>query len=314
MQTRRKSIHRLCCPVATLAIILTAVSVRATDWNVPGDFATIQDAINSSSVVNGDQILVGAGSYAGAVVNKSVTITGTEGAIINSGPLHPAGLVQGFRLVAGADGCSINHLAFTVDLAVFNSADGINDVTVSHCTFENPIQAITAWGGSRWDISHNTINDLRTRCGGGIGILIGDYNGRNIQDNVVAHNKITGTLHVSAGDCGGYNGTGIVLYSDSRFGRVGAASIAYNRVVKNSVGLASDTPTVVDVAAIELTDTSELVGVIHDDAIGFNDLRETALQIVLTPSGLDAENNISRNLGENRGHGLHPSAFAPGGN
>jgi len=47
--------------------------------------------------------------------------------------------------------------------------------------------------------------------------------------------------------------------------------------------------------------------------IGFNDFRGTALQITLTPEELDNHNDISRNLGDNRGHGLHPSLFSPDG-
>jgi hypothetical protein len=118
------------------------------------------------------------------------------------------------------------------------------------------------------------------------------------------------------GLCGGYQGVGILLYADFRFGFLGASSIAYNQVVKNSVGLVSDNPSLVDVAALEMTDTRYIglpdappPAVIHDNAVGFNDFRGTAKQIVLNPASLDAVNTISRNLGENRGHGAHPSAF-----
>jgi hypothetical protein len=53
--------------------------------------------------------------------------------------------------------------------------------------------------------------------------------------------------------------------------------------------------------------------VIFDNAIGFNDFRGMELQIYLTPEDLGNYNDISRNLGDNRGHGLHPSVFGPGG-
>jgi hypothetical protein len=80
------------------------------------------------------------------------------------------------------------------------------------------------------------------------------------------------------------------------------------------VALTSDTPSVVDVVAIEMTDTRDdetLDPVIFDNAIGFNDLRGTVLQLALTPESLDQTNDISRNQGENRGGGSHPSAFDP---
>ena len=120
-------------------------------------------------------------------------------------------------------------------------------------------------------------------------------------------------LYVAADDGGGYNGSGIVLYADFRWGMAGATAIKNNYVTNNQVSLVSDTPTVVDVAAFELTDTRETYPfpVLFDNAIGFNDFRGTALQIALTPEELADYNEISRNLGDNRGHGLHPSVFKP---
>jgi hypothetical protein len=295
--------------ISVVVLAFCAVSQAAT-WNVPGDFATILEAINSTSVVAGDTILVGAGNHAGAVVSKSVEIKGEDGAVINSGPAHGSGLIQGFRLIGGSDGATISHLTFTVDLAIMNGA-AVSNVTVDNCTFLNTIQAVSNWRGDGWLISHNVIADLRTRCGGGIGILIGTVTG-----NVVSHNKISGTLHVSEGDCGEYNGSGIVLYADFRWGALGAAAITNNSVTKNKVSLVSDTPAVVDVCAFELTEAylpevepPPFTYCIFDNSVGFNDFRDMALQIVLTPEDLDDYNDISRNLGENRGHGLHPSAF-----
>lgn len=301
-----------------VAVLVLCSTTNAATWNVPGDFATIQEAIDSPSVIAGDTILVGPGNHAGALVTKEVEIKGEGGAVINSGPMHPAGLSQGFRLLAGSDGATISHLDFTVDLAIMNG-EAVHDVTVDHCTFTNTIQAVSNWRGNGWQISHNVINDLRTLNGGGIGILIADYTGGTVSDNVVSHNKITGTLHVDPYDCGGYDGSGIVIYADFRSGRVGAEKITKNRVVKNKVSLVSDTPTVVDVHAFELTDTRDDINadpypVIFDNAIGFNDFRGTFSQIALTPLELEDHNQISRNLGNNRGHGLHPGAFDPGGN
>jgi len=261
----------------------------------------------------GDTILVGPGNFAGAEITKSVIIKGKGHAVIDSGPMHPAGLSQGFRMLAGSDGATISHLTFEVDLAIMNGA-AVIDVTVTQCRFNNAIQAVSNWRGSGWEISHNTITDLRTRNGGGIGILVGDYSGGDVKDNVVSHNTIVGTLHVAPNDGGGYNGSGIVLYADFRWGGAGAKEISNNRVIQNKVSLVSDTPDVVDVAAFELTDSrddpnADPYPVIFDNAIGFNDFRGTALQIDITPVELEDCNCISRNLGDNRGHGPHPSLF-----
>jgi hypothetical protein len=304
--------------LALLVVPSTAMAGKPGNvWHVPGDFATIQDAIDDPDVIDGDTIRVNPGNFAGAEVTKSVSIKGEDHAVIDSGPMHPAGLSQGFRLLAGSDGATFSHLTFEVDLAIMNSA-AVDDVTVTHCHFNNAIQAVSNWRGSSWEISHNTITDLRTRSGGGIGILVADYSGEFVKDNVVSHNKISGTLFVDPNDCGGYNGSGIVLYADFRWGGAGAEEISGNRVVKNKVSLVSDNPDLVDVVAFELTDSRNDVNVIpypviFDNAIGFNDFRGTALQIYLTPQELEDYNSISRNLGDNRGHGLHPSVFGPGG-
>jgi len=310
-----KRVLTICVVAFALALANTTMAAK---WNVPEDFATIQDAIDSTDVSTGDTIRVGPGNHSGASVTKGVEIKGQGGAVIIDGPLHTSGLIQGFRLVAGSDGATISHLGFTVDLAIMNG-DAINDVSVDHCTFTNTIQAVSNWRGSGWQISHNIINDLRTRNGGGIGILIADYAGGVVEDNVVSHNTITGTLHVLPDDGGGYNGSGIVIYADFRWGSAGALEIKNNRVVKNNVSLTSDTPTVVDVAAFELSDTRDDINadpypVIFGNTIGFNDWRGTVLQEILTPLDLANHNDLSRNLGTNRGHGLHPSIFGPGGN
>ena len=291
------------------------VSQGADTWNVPGDFATIQEAIDDPNVINGDKIVVGPGNFAGAYVTKGVVIKGEENAIINSGPMHPAGLSMGFRLLAGSDNATISHLTFTTDLSIMNGA-AVNNVIVTHCTFLNTIQAISNWRGNGWDINHNTITDLRTRNGGGIGIMVADFSGGTVSGNVISHNTISGTLHVWENDGGGYAGSGIVLYADFRWGYSGADEIKDNYVTHNSISLVSDNPSVVDVWAFELTDTRNDPNavpfpVVFDNSIGFNDFRGTANQITLTPNELENWNTISRNLGNNRGHGLHPSLFKP---
>ena len=183
-----------------------------------------------------------------------------------------------------------------------------------------PIQGVSNWRGSGWTITENQILDLRTRNGGGIGILIGDYAATvgGVNDSVVSHNDISGTLYVDPADGGGYNGSGIVLFADFRWGMPGALEMANNRVLHNKIGLVSDTPDVVDVVAIELTEAREkpdpYAPVIYDNIIAFNDLRGTDLEIVLTPEDLEDYNTFLRNVGARPGPkpGPIPTAFGPG--
>ncbi len=307
-----------------VAVIPVSAAPKSNQWLVPGDFPTIQAAINSPGVLPGDTIQVGPGSHNGALVTKKVQIKGLDGAVINNGPLHGSGMNQGFRLLAGSDGSSISHLIFKTDLSIMNGA-AVKNVAVEHNTFLSSVQAVSNWRGSGWKISHNDIVDLRTRNGGGIGILVADYTGGIVENNVVSHNKISGTLYVGGGytnpdwEQGGYNGSGIVLYADFRWGYLGAKEIKNNSVVQNHISMTSTKPQLVDIVAIELTQAyggplpDPMPVVIFDNSIGFNDLRGTTLQLDITP-GLENYNNISRNLGDNRGHGLHPSLFSPGGN
>jgi hypothetical protein len=289
-------------------------AVAAADWKVPQDFPTIQAAIDSPMVADDDRIMVGPGNFAGALVTRPVHIQGVGRTTITTGPLHPSGMTQGFRLFEAADGTTITNLRFTVDLAVINASfNVVDDVTFTRNTIVNPVQGVTNWLGSRWQITNNQIVDLRTRCGGGIAILVGDYNGGVVSDNLVSQNRISGTVHVSPTDCGGYSATGIVIYADFRWGRTGSTSISNNLITHNTVSLVSDTPLVVDVVAVELSEASDTdpgTHVIVDNGVGFNDLRGTGQQIALTPEELADVNDISRNLGETRGRtGLHPSAF-----
>lgn len=300
--------------VVFLALLVIAAGVQAATWKVPKDFATIQEAVDDASVEDGDTIRVSSGRWAGALMTKAVIIKGKGRTIIDDGPAHPSGLSQGFRFLAGSDGAVLDRLIFETDLSIMNG-DGVDDVIVTQCTFLNSIQAVSNWRGSGWDVTHNKIVDLRTRCGGGIGVLVADFSGGLVEDNVIEHNTISGTLHVDPNDCGGYSGSGIVIFADYRFGRIGADAITNNWTVHNKVAMTSDTPSVVDIVAFELTDTrndaNEGCNVVFDNSIGFNDWRRTSNQMSLTPANLDGCNNISRNLGNNRGHGLHPSVFQP---
>jgi hypothetical protein len=305
----------LICVLVCLMVVCISNVVSADTWRVPKDFATIQEAMDSSEVVDGDTIRVGRGNHAGAYVTKAVEIEGQRWGrtTINSGPMHPAGLSMGFRLLAGSDGATISHLTFIVDLAVMNGA-AVNDVSVTQCIFLNAIQAVSQWGGSGWEISHNQIVGLRTKSGGGIGVLIADSSGGTMQDNVVSHNNIYGTLYVDPDDCGDYDGSGIALYADFRWGRLGTAQMSFNRVFKNKVRLVSDNPEVVDVNAFELTDTRDDENavpypVIFDNEICFNDWRGTESQMLFTPEGLEDYNKILKNFGKHRGRRPHPGHF-----
>lgn len=279
-----------------------AKPAKPNKWNVPGDFDTIQEAIDDDGVADDDIIQVGKGEHAGALVTKGVHIIGNAGkTIINTGLWHSgANTYLAFIFLTGSDGASLSYLEFTTSgLDIMNSAS-VNNVEIHHCDFNNSLQAISNWGGSGWNIHHNNLVDLRTHSGGGIGIFIGDYAGGVVENNIVMHNKISGILNVWENDGGGYCGTGIVIYADFRYNRDGSEALKNNIVEHNKVSLISDNPEVVDAVGIELTDTSEDEDppfdiLIYDNVIRFNDLRGTLNSIELTPTNLGDYNDISKN-------------------
>jgi hypothetical protein len=282
------------------AVLLLAGSAGAAEWRVPTDFATIQEAIDSASVHDGDAIVVEAGSRAGATVTKAVAIRAHGRVGIVDGPVASTFGKAGFFFPGDGQGsgASITGFWFTgIPLPVFSR--GADDVTVNGNTLSFFLQGVTNWGygswGNRWEIADNTMYGLMTSCGGGIGVLVGDYEGGTLAGNLVARNSIRGRLRVAPHDCGGYNAPGIVLYADFRGGASGGV-LEGNVVTKNTVLLESATPVLrgapglVTVSGIELTDTRDDWGiqppVVADNAVTYNELRLMEVPLSANPNEL----------------------------
>jgi hypothetical protein len=185
---------------------------------------------------------------------------------------------------------------------------GADWVTVNRNTMALYLQGVTNWGygswGSHWDIVDNTLRHPVTSCGGGIGVLVGDFLAGTLTGNFVARNSIRGRLRVAGDDCGGYNAPGIVLYADYRPGGTGAV-LQGNVVTKNSLGLTSATPILggdpwlVTVSGIELSDTRDdgtiVPAVISGNVVTYNDLRLMEVPVSSNPDELSAANTIANN-------------------
>lgn len=148
---------------------------------VPGDFATLQEAIDLGSA---PAIQVASGEYAGATVDRLVAIRCAGQCMITSGPA--VGAVQaGFVLEGGASGATIDGFDFVdIDLGVFASCPTIGSapdgVAIVRNTFVNTAQGVTVngaecEGGDGWTIARNRFHDLRAdiaECGGGLGVYL----------------------------------------------------------------------------------------------------------------------------------------------
>jgi hypothetical protein len=272
----------------------------ANVWNVPGDFATIQEAIDSPEVKSGDTIWVGPGNFAGANVDKGVHIKSEGKTVIVSGPSAGDYGEFGFYLVAGSDGASFSHLTFEVGLGIY--ARPASDVTVEYCRFNDNFQAITNWGGSNWQIHNNTITNVITigidNGIGGTPIVIGGRKGAiKAQDNVVSDNKITGKVLFHDDD----DGTEGNIFGIALVANPFAKKVSGNQVTGNEVSLFSNKPELRQVVALGLEDwrppgsSPGSCKVIFGNTITLNDFHRPDIKIDTNPEELADCNYISEN-------------------
>lgn len=159
-----------------LMLILALVSTPTVAENlfVPTQFGTIQAAVDAASP--GDRILVAAGMYDGALINKEVKIAGEgDQTIIINGPTAAGSLSffqNGFQLVSGADGTAISDLKIDlspgsvtvpegltlVPFGIF--AVGVDDVEVHDVKFIGLNGSIEFHSSRDWKVTDNTIEGL----------------------------------------------------------------------------------------------------------------------------------------------------------
>ena len=100
--------------LSVVSLLVFTTAPWAETWYVDGDFDTIQDAIDSPLVADGDTIRVGPGYWAGATMSQAVKIVG-EGAVIDDGPIIPPWTLRaGFFFTGGGvgSGSSIRGFRF----------------------------------------------------------------------------------------------------------------------------------------------------------------------------------------------------------
>lgn len=170
-----------------------APSATSNTWNVPGDFATIQDAIDGAT--SGDVILVGAGSYAEAIIidAKNLTITGAgAGSSIITG----TGAVTQY-IVRITNGAVVDFSGFTVDGTGINRQYGIYaDAGSDGDIHDNEVTGVSYTGAAGIairrqecyiDVTDNDVHDF-----GRIGIYTRDDVILNTDTGVISGNTVTG--------------------------------------------------------------------------------------------------------------------------
>ena len=293
--------------------LVTAVPVAAngtvTNIDTQETFATIQAAIDDADTIAGHTIVVGAGNWFGATVDKAVEIRGKGGAVIDDGPSHGSWMC-GFKLISGSSGATISHFTFqVVELPIYGL--DVDDVTVEHNKIYDTVQGITNWDGNNWVIKHNVIKWIYATTGGGIGIAFGSRNSP-VSGNVVAHNKIVGHFP----DDFTFSVGGILLCTDERYGwnpgEVTNNKIVHNKVKATGIDCWAIALQVIGLSSYDPVPPDEILyamGMLYDNIVGFNDLRGSDGFVECLPVELEEVNTISRNLGEdaNRGHCVVPA-------
>jgi hypothetical protein len=172
--------------------------------NVPGDYQTIQGAINAAS--DGDTIMVAAGRYFEAINfnGKAITVSSTAGAAATIIDGH--GLDSVVTFSSGETPSSVLS-GFTITHGLALSNNGALDAG----------GGIAIRGASPTVTSNIIASNLA--CGGGAGILIGSGS-PIIQSNVIRNN-------LQVGGCGGGGGAGISV------GGFGSAQIIGNTITGN---------------------------------------------------------------------------------
>jgi len=294
----------------TIPIMPTSASPGVIIY-VPGDHPTIQYAVNNAS--SGDTIIVAAGTYAGAIVNKNVTISGASGgaSIITTGVPYKVGgsLYTGFRLDANADGAEIKNFAINCNssggfyFAIFSR--NADNATVDALIVNDAVQGISNWGGSNWEITNNVLNDTEAAGGGGIAIWLGVFppSYTVCSGNLIENNTITATA--TAPD---YTCPGIGLGVDMRFADLddltGNEDMSNNRILNNSItapGALNGVGIEMGVIGLEdnTTKIAAVLGTIHDNTIKDNTIDGADMGIYFyTVTNLTIQQNEIENCNE----------------
>ena len=196
-------------------------NVNAANFTVPGDFATIKEAVNDASVMDGDKIIVSAGTFneTNIVIKKELNITGAGKGVT----IIDAGGLQGLRI--SADNVTIHDLTVqNAKLAIRFAAAGI--------TFDNP-------DIRRVELLNNNIGIVVGGSSTVTNIVVRECdfinNGKGFRVNKRAHLD-GGLIRDSTFDS---NSVGVHFFNNDNVSTVSNVKILFNTFSNHTVGRAA---------------------------------------------------------------------------
>lgn len=308
------------CTICIVFGLLLAVApqIKADTLNVgPGEpYSTIQAAIDDAD--DGDIINVAPGTYAGAIVDKAMTILGASdpcggASVITSGVPYKAGggLTTAFRLDDTADGAEIKN--FTIEcnesggfyFAVF--ARSADNVTVDSLIVNESVQGITNYGGSNWQITNNIISNSLPSSGGGISIWLGVIPSSYpvCSGNVVKGNRII-TSYAGAVD---FTCPAVGMGIDCRYGTYASLTFSEemaNNEISNNImkdeGHSNQVGVEIGVLGLEgdPAKIAAVIGMVHDNIVKENTIQDTDAGVYFyNISTLTVQDNTIKNCADN---------------
>jgi parallel beta-helix repeat protein len=183
-----------------LLISLSAGRTLVVDQEGTGDSKTLAGAL--ALAATGDNIMIKAGSYEGATINRAISLSGTPSSkIIGS---------NGAALVVNASGCKISNISFeggTAPVLVLSSS--------SNLLFGCAVQGSGAVAGISILGANNTITDSRISSGTGIDLVGSQSKIFNVTIGGDLGIKINGTFGNVIKGCRIQSATGIKMQSSN---------------------------------------------------------------------------------------------------
>jgi len=246
--------------------LLTTPVAHATTWYVPDDFSTIQGAMGSSAVVDGDTVIVRPGTYVENIdfLGKAITLVSEQGADVTSIDGNQTGSVVTF--VSGETETSVLK-GFTITNGKSNRGGGIfiassspkivSNIVMANLAVDLPGEETDSMGGGIYceDASvwidrnrierNSTITDTWYRNAWGGGICSVNSSARITRNTIHENSVMVNDAYECAGGGIAVMGGGVEIAGNRISENVVNGWLAYPSALGGGVYCSQTTPTII---------------------------------------------------------------------